>query len=94
MPVLEAMAAGVPVVTSNRSALPEVAGDAALLVDPENTDALTDALRKLTTDEELRTRLAKQGKERAQIFTWDTAVDRTWQVYRDLLNGRRHPLRS
>ena len=47
MPVLEAMAAGVPVVTSNRSALPEVAGDAALLVDPEDTEALGEALRRI-----------------------------------------------
>jgi len=54
MPLLEAMAAGTPVVTSNRSALPEVAGDAALLVDPEDTAALAAALRQLTGDRELR----------------------------------------
>jgi len=85
MPLLEAMAAGTPVVTSNRSALPEVAGDAALLVDPEDTDALADALGKLAGDEALRCELARRGKERVQNFRWDRAVRETWEVYRDLL---------
>jgi glycosyltransferase involved in cell wall biosynthesis len=94
MPVLEAMAAGVPVLTSNRSALPEVTGDAALLIDPQDTEALTVALRDLTQREELRTSLAKRGLERAQVFSWTAAVQSTWNVYRDLLNGSRRPPRS
>ena len=85
MPLLEAMAAGVPIVTSNRSALPEVAGDAALLVDPEDKAALADALRQLTSDEGLRNELARRGKERARGFTWEKAARETWDVYRDLL---------
>ncbi|MGD0666207.1 MAG: glycosyltransferase family 1 protein [Bryobacteraceae bacterium] len=85
MPLLEAMAAGTPVVTSNRSALPEVAGDAALLVDPEDTAALASALRQLTGDAELRKELAHRGKARVQDFTWGKAVRETWDVYRDLL---------
>ena len=85
MPLLEAMAAGTPVVTSNRSALPEVAGDAALLVDPEDTAALAAALRQLTGDRELRAELARRGRARVQTFTWDKAVRETWDVYRDLL---------
>ena len=63
MPVLEAMAAGAPVLTSNRSALPEVAGDAALLVDPENPDALGTALRDMTESGELRRDLAQRGRD-------------------------------
>jgi O-antigen biosynthesis alpha-1,2-mannosyltransferase len=94
MPVLEAMAAGIPVLTSNRSALPEVAGNAAILVDPENTEALTEALRNLTLDEELRTDLARRGLERVQGFSWPLAVQRTWNVYRDLLTGSRRLPRS
>lgn len=94
MPVLEAMAAGVPVLTSNRSALPEVAGDAALLVNPQDTEELTGALRRLTTDSEFRTRLAKLGLIRAAAFSWGAAIDRTWQVYRELLSGSRHPRQS
>ena len=85
MPLLEAMAAGTPIVTSNRSALPEVAGDAALLVDPEDTNALAEALRQLTGDVELREELARRGRARVQTFTWDKAVGETWDVYRDLL---------
>src|SRR6476646_6229741 len=75
MPVLEAMAAGVPVLTSNRSALPGVAGEAALLVDPEDSEALTEALLKLTRDEGLRSNLIVRGLERAQIFSWTAAVE-------------------
>jgi glycosyltransferase involved in cell wall biosynthesis len=85
MPVLEAMAAGTPVMTSNRSALPEVAGDAALLVDPEDTEALGQALRNLTSNEELRRDLAQRGICRARAFTWEKAVRETWQIYQELL---------
>lgn len=85
MPVLEAMAAGVPVITANRSALPEVAGDAALLVDPEDTAALTSALRRLTEDEALRDEYARRGLARAALFSWEKAVSETWDVYQTLL---------
>ena len=85
MPLLEAMAAGTPIVTSNRSALPEVAGDAALLVDPEDTAALAAALRQLTGDAALREDLARRGKARVETFTWEKAVRETWDVYRNVL---------
>ncbi len=85
MPVLEAMAAGIPVLTSNRSALPEVAGDAALLVNPDDKDDLTEALRQLANNEQLRSSLAAAGRARAEIFTWDSAVEKTWLAYRNLL---------
>jgi len=85
MPVLEAMAAGTPVITSNRSALPEVAGDAAILVDPENTEALGQALRDLTLQADLRRDLSHRGVARARLFTWDKAVRETWDVYREVL---------
>jgi len=85
MPVLEAMAAGVPVVTSNRSALPEVAGEAALLVNPEDTEELAAALRRLTREDELRLQLVRLGTLRARLFTWDRAVRETWDVYRRVL---------
>jgi glycosyltransferase involved in cell wall biosynthesis len=85
MPLLEAMAAGVPIVTSNRSALPEVAGDAAMLVNPESTEELRQALRDLTQGEELRRSLASRGADRARLFTWEKAVAETWNIYRKLL---------
>jgi glycosyltransferase involved in cell wall biosynthesis len=84
MPVLEAMAAGTPVLTSNRSALPEVAGEAAILVDPESREAIGDALRELTVKSDLRDDLSRRGIERARLFTWEKAVEETWNIYRQV----------
>ncbi|HEY1755372.1 MAG TPA: glycosyltransferase family 1 protein [Bryobacteraceae bacterium] len=84
MPVLDAMARGVPVVTSRRSAIPEVAGDAALLVDPEDVEELGAALKRLAGDEALRQDLARRGRDRAAEFTWENAVEQTWKVYQEL----------
>lgn len=70
LPVLEAMACEVPVIASNTSSLPEVAGDAALLVDPRDVGALADAMARLCQDVELRRQLVARGKERAARFTW------------------------
>jgi glycosyltransferase involved in cell wall biosynthesis len=70
LPVLEAMARGVPVACSDRSSLPEVAGDAALLFDPERVHDIADAVRRLVTDDELRDELRAKGRERAARFTW------------------------
>jgi glycosyltransferase involved in cell wall biosynthesis len=85
MPVLEAMAAGVPVIASNRSALPEVVGDAAVLVDPDSSEALGTALRELTINMDWCRELARRGTARAQMFTWEKAVRETWDVYRAVL---------
>jgi glycosyltransferase involved in cell wall biosynthesis len=84
MPVLEAMAHGLPVIASRRSAIPEVAGDAAVLVDPENVEELGDALCRLATDSALRGDFASRGRGRAVQFTWEDAVARTWAVYAEL----------
>ena len=85
MPVLEAMAAGVPVVCSNRSAIPEVAGDAAILVNAESGDEIADALSRLIHDEGLRASLIQKGRMRAADFSWEEAVRKTWAVYQELL---------
>jgi glycosyltransferase involved in cell wall biosynthesis len=85
MPVLDAMAHGIAVVTSRRSALPEVAGDAAVLVDPENVDELAEALRELAANDEMRDELGRRGRARAREFSWDSAVKQTWAVYQELL---------
>jgi len=84
MPVLDAMAHGVPVITSITSALPEVAGDAALVVDPHDTPAIGDALKKLAADEALRAGLAARGLARAREFPWESAVTQTWALYDEI----------
>jgi glycosyltransferase involved in cell wall biosynthesis len=89
IPVLEAMAHGIPVITSNRSALPEAAGDAAILVDPTNVDQLAAELNRLASEESLRADLARRGRDRARQFPWETAVEKTWAVYQSLLAGAR-----
>jgi glycosyltransferase involved in cell wall biosynthesis len=76
LPVLEAMAAGVPVVTSAGTGAGEVAGDAGLCVDPADTDAIAAALLAAATDMALHDRLARAGRERAMTFSWDAAADR------------------
>lgn len=89
MPLLDAMARGVPVLTSNTSALPEVSGDAALLVDPLDVNSIADGLRKLTNDDMLRADLVQKGLKRSEAFTWEKAVEGTWNVYRELLGESR-----
>lgn len=80
LPVLEAMAAGTPVVTSDTSALLESAGDAALLVSPSDPGALAQAIAKILSDDSLRQELVRKGRERAAQFTWERAAERTAAV--------------
>jgi glycosyltransferase involved in cell wall biosynthesis len=82
LPVLEAMARGVPVACSNRPALPEVAGDAGLLFDPEDQRAVTDAVGRLLRDDELARALAERGVERAAQLTWERTARATLDSYR------------
>jgi glycosyltransferase involved in cell wall biosynthesis len=84
IPVLEAMAHGVPVVTSNRSALVEVAGDAALLVNPYDTDEIASALRRLIDDPEFCGERIQLGKARAKLYSWERAVAETYRVYKEV----------
>lgn len=84
MPVLEAMSAGLPVITSSRSALPEVAGDAAILVNPEDETELASALYSLAEGETRRRELAAKGRVHASAFTWLNAVHSTAGVYKEL----------
>ena len=84
MPVLEAMSAGVPVIASNRAALPEVCGDAAVLVNPEDVEALQEALERVARDDGLRAELIERGLKRAAQFSWEKAAGETWQVYETL----------
>jgi glycosyltransferase involved in cell wall biosynthesis len=93
LPVLEAMARGVPVACSDRSALPEIAGDAALLFDPDDERAVADALAQLLLDEPLRRDFVVRGRERAAMFTWEATAEATVASYRRAAAQRRRTVR-
>ncbi len=84
LPPLEAMAHGTPVVTSNASSIPEVVGNAAVLVNPENVFEIMRALHRVLLDQPLRDRLKQRGYEQAQRFSWQISVQRILQIYRDV----------
>jgi glycosyltransferase involved in cell wall biosynthesis len=77
---LEAMAAGIPVACSDIAPLREVGGDAVLFFDPQDEDAIADALDRIVTDESLRVRLAKAGPARAREFSWERAARETLEA--------------
>ena len=88
LPVLEAMACGTPVITSNTSSLPEVAGDAAILVDPENVEAIAEAMRRVLAGPALAQELRAKGLERAKQFTWERCARETIAVYEKVLGQK------
>jgi glycosyltransferase involved in cell wall biosynthesis len=87
LPVVEAMACGTPVLTSSTSALQEIAGGYAYLVDPMDVDAIARGIVALSTDEKVRTDFRELGKKRALDFSWDKAAEKTLEVYRTALSG-------
>ena len=89
LPVVESMASGVPVLTSSTSALQEIAGGYALLVDPMDVDAIAKGIAQLATDPARRAELIELGKRRARDFSWDRAAERTLQIYAEALGARR-----
>jgi glycosyltransferase involved in cell wall biosynthesis len=85
LPALEAMACGTPVVVADRASLPEVVGEAGLLVDPEEPDSIAQALTRVLTEETLRGRMQEQGLAQAARFTWEKAARETLDVYHKVL---------
>jgi glycosyltransferase involved in cell wall biosynthesis len=85
LPALEAMACGTPVVVSNRSSLPEIVGEAGILVDPDDLDSIAQALARVLTDGVLRTQMREQGLARAAQFSWERAAQETLAVYGQVL---------
>ena len=84
LPVLEAMACGIPVACSRTSSLPEVAGEAACYFDPENPSQIADCLNQITKDQDTRKRLRESGLEQARKFTWEKTAQMTLEVYEKL----------
>ena len=89
LPVLEALAYGRPTLSSSTSSIPEVAADAALLVDPEDDDAIAAGLVRILTDEALRAELMAKGPLRAASFSWATTARATLDAYRDAMERAR-----
>jgi len=84
LPPLEAMAHATPVVTSNTSSIPEVVGNAAVMVNPENVFEIMRALHRVLLDKPLRDKLKARGLEQAEKFSWDASVRRMLQIYREV----------
>ena len=85
LPVLEAMTLGAPVVASISSSLPEVAGDAAVLIDPNDPAILAEAILQVISDRQLRQKLIQKGKERAKLYSWERTAEETLKAYKSLL---------
>jgi glycosyltransferase involved in cell wall biosynthesis len=88
LPPIEAMASGTPVVTSNVSSMPEVADDAAVLVDPYNVESIVDGIARVLTDPALAAELRRKGIARAREFSWTRSVSRTREVYQEICAPR------
>jgi glycosyltransferase involved in cell wall biosynthesis len=88
LPPLEAMASGTPVVTSNVSSMPEVVGDAAVLIDPYSVDSIVEGVRRVLTNPELASDLRARGIERAREFSWERSVARTRDLYQEVGQAR------
>jgi glycosyltransferase involved in cell wall biosynthesis len=85
LPPLEAMACGTPVVVSNISSLPEVVGDAGILIDPSDVDSIVAGVEQGLCDSGLYKRLSRDGLDRARQFTWEETARRTWEVYQEVM---------
>ena len=84
IPILEAMACGVPVITSNTSSMPEIAGDAAVIVDPTNPDEIKDAIIHLINDDKFNTDLINKGLDQAKKFSWKVMAEKYLELYKQV----------
>ncbi|MCK5339117.1 MAG: glycosyltransferase family 4 protein [Bacteroidales bacterium] len=88
IPIIEAYRCDTPVVTSNVTSMPEVAGDAAVLVDPFSVKSIADGLEKVALDPELRATMIEKGRARSKLFTWQNSADNLWSVIENVLNTK------
>ena len=85
------MACGCPVVTSNTSSLPEVVGDAGVMVDPYDTDSLAQAMKEILTDDKFRDDMIRKGLEQSRKFSWEKTAEQTLEVYNKVENEKLGP---
>ena len=88
LPILEAMSYGCPVITSNRASMPEVAGGAALLVNPEDIESIANSIQSLHTDSLLRLKLIELGLNNAKLYSWSRVASETYNVYKKVVVNR------
>ncbi len=86
IPVVEAMQCGVPVLAADATALPEIMGDAGILFDPFEIDAISDAMKQIASDRELRGQLAQRALQRAQTFSWDRSAEHYWESFKKMMS--------
>lgn len=84
IPMLEAMACGTPVITSNTSSMPEIADDAALIIDPFKPEDITEAILKLLNDENYKSNLIEKGYKQASNFTWKSMAEKVLEIYKSI----------
>jgi glycosyltransferase involved in cell wall biosynthesis len=89
IPIIESYNCDTPVITSNVTSMPEVAGDAAILVDPFSVKSIARGLEQVAFDPELRTRMIEKGRERRKMFTWQNSADQLWEVIEKVLNDKK-----
>jgi glycosyltransferase involved in cell wall biosynthesis len=87
LPIIESMACGTPVITSTATCLPEIAGDAALVVNPESAEEIAQAILRLHLEPELRSRLVREGFTRARIFSWEACAVATLEAYKGMVSN-------
>ena len=88
IPILEAFHAEVPVITSNTTSMPEVAGDAALLINPTSVEELRDALERVVSDDEVREQMIERGRVRRRMFSWDITAEKMWESMMKTVENR------
>jgi glycosyltransferase involved in cell wall biosynthesis len=87
IPLVEAMRCGIPIISGNKTALPEVVGDAALLVNPHDETEIVEAMKLLANNSKLVEELSTKSKARAQLFSWDNTAKTTWEVIEQTLTA-------
>lgn len=86
IPIIEAMACDVPVITSNNTSMPEIAGDAAIIVDPKNVDEIANAMHQIADNNDFRNSMIEKGRKQRDLYTWDNSADKVWESFQKVID--------